>query len=141
MAAVSEGIRGAFNPKTTVIISFDSHFLGYRHAGYYLPEFETVQYPEATYKDGKRVFILQGRDTRLVRRFSLDSYDRFTFFPLPKGKEYEEYLAEVVSKLPAGLIHDVTIADRRVVTGPAQLLPLLFPSTLENHSAPPTAGR
>jgi hypothetical protein len=35
----------------TVILSFDSHFNGFRHAGYYLPDYLTLEYPEAHLKD------------------------------------------------------------------------------------------
>jgi hypothetical protein len=34
------------SPRDTLIVGFDSHFLGYRHAGYYLPGYLTVQFPE-----------------------------------------------------------------------------------------------
>src|SRR5262249_35485403 len=30
------------SPGETLIVGFDSHFLGYRHAGYYLPDYSTV---------------------------------------------------------------------------------------------------
>ncbi len=39
-------IREITQPEETIIVGFDSHFLGYRHAGYYLPEYLTIQFPE-----------------------------------------------------------------------------------------------
>jgi 4-amino-4-deoxy-L-arabinose transferase-like glycosyltransferase len=49
-----EGIRTALpqlgTPNDLLILSFDSHFLGYRHAGYYLPSYLTLQYPEVKLK-------------------------------------------------------------------------------------------
>jgi hypothetical protein len=38
--------------RDTVIISFDSHFDGFRHAGYYLPEYLTIECPAAKLKEG-----------------------------------------------------------------------------------------
>jgi hypothetical protein len=33
------------SPDTTMIVGMDSHFLGYRHAGYYLPGYLTAEFP------------------------------------------------------------------------------------------------
>ena len=54
------------DPNQLLILSFDSHFLGYRHAGYYLPGYLTLQYPEVKLNEGTRIFAMQGRDTRLL---------------------------------------------------------------------------
>ena len=117
------------SPEKTLIVGFDSHFLGYRHAGYYLPAFVTAQYPEVRYGDGMRVFLMHGRDTRVVRSFSVGRFDRFIFFPLPDGSEYGAYLESVLAKLPPGTIQTAQVGRRKVLTGPASAIPLLFPST------------
>jgi hypothetical protein len=41
-----------------MIAGFDSHFLGYRHAGYYLPDYVVVQYPEVKLSSGTRAFAM-----------------------------------------------------------------------------------
>src|SRR5205085_7276101 len=66
MSSISQAFRNRVNPQNTLIIGFDSHFLGYRHAGYYLPAFVTAQYPEVAYPDGKRIFVMRDRDTQVL---------------------------------------------------------------------------
>src|SRR5215469_8266373 len=65
-----EGIKTAIpqvgSARDTLILSFDSHFNGFRHAGYYLPDYLTVEYPEAHLNEGPRIFSMHGRDTQLV---------------------------------------------------------------------------
>ncbi len=46
----------------TLIVSVDSHFLGFRHAGYYEPDYMTLEYPALMQADGYRVFAMhEGR--------------------------------------------------------------------------------
>jgi hypothetical protein len=54
------------DPEDTLIVAFDPHFLGFRHAGYSLPQYLTVEYPEVPQHDGVRVFAMRGRDTSLL---------------------------------------------------------------------------
>ena len=129
LSTVTKDFREHLNPADTLIIGFDSHFLGYRHAGYYLPDFVIVQYPEVAYPDGKRVFWMHGRNTRVVSAFSADGFARFALFPLPEGDQYAEYLKGVQGKLPGGALVTALIGNKRVLTGPASAIPLLFPST------------
>jgi len=129
MTAIARDFNGAVSPHNTLIVGFDSHFLGYRHAGYYLPDFLTAQYPEVSYGEEKRVFLMRGRNTDVSRSFSVEGYERFIFFPLPEGNEYSAYLDNVRALLPKGTIHTVTIGRREVATGPAWAIPMLFPST------------
>jgi hypothetical protein len=110
-----------------VILSFDSHFNGYRHAGYYLPDFLTVEYPEVKLKEGPRVFAMHERDTKLLTELPVASYTRFIVFPLPSGDSYEEYLQTVKSRLPSHSLHGVSAGGREFITGPISDLPLLFP--------------
>src|SRR2546428_2240825 len=111
-----------------LIVGFDSHFLGYRHAGYYLPEFLTVQFPELNYPDGKRAFALEGRDTRLLNRLPLDQYRRFILFPLPAGTGYQRYLEEVRQRFPKGTLTSTFVEGREFLTGSTADLPFLFPT-------------
>ena len=131
MMAIEQDFRTIQNPAKTLIIGFDSHFLGYRHAGYYLPDFVTVQYPEVGYSNGRRVFLMNHRNTSVVREFSIDSFERFVLFPLPEDAEYATYLKSVLAKLPNGALETVTVGSRKLLTGPIEVIPLFFPTTAQ----------
>ena len=128
MRTISRDFSEGLDPKTTLIVGFDSHFLGYRHAGYYLPAFVTVQYPEVQYPDGKRVFVLHGRNTQLLRRLPTEGFEQFVFFPLPAGGEYSAYLEKIRKQLPEGTLRIANIGGQKLLTGPMSAMPLLFPS-------------
>jgi hypothetical protein len=113
--------------RDTIIVSFDSHFDGFRHAGYYLPGYLTVEYPEAKLREGSRVFAMQERDTQLLTKLPGAPYTRFVMFPLPGGDSYEKYLQKVKAQLPAQSLHTVSGGGREFITGPTSDLPLLFP--------------
>jgi hypothetical protein len=110
-----------------VIVSFDSHFNGFRHAGYYLPGYFTVEYPKAHLKEGPRIFTMHERDTQLFTELPIAPYTRFVMFPLPRGDSYEEYLQTVKGRLPSQSLHSVSAGGREFITGPISDLPLLFP--------------
>ncbi|MGC2163706.1 MAG: hypothetical protein WA634_17495, partial [Silvibacterium sp.] len=115
---------------STLIVSFDSHFLGFRHAGYYLPDYLNVEYPEVKFNNGTRAFAMQGRDTRLLEQLPVASYSRFVLFPLPGNADrYPEYLKTVEKKLPAHDLQTIRLNGHNFVTGPIADLPFLFPLT------------
>jgi hypothetical protein len=111
----------------TLIVSFDSHFNGFRHAGYYLPDYLTVEYPEAHLKEGPRIFSMYERDTQLVTSLPGTPYTRFVLFPLPGGDSYKEYIQKVVDRLPGKSLRTVRAGGREFVTGSSSDLPILFP--------------
>ena len=111
----------------TVILSFDSHFNGFRHAGYYLPDYLTLEYPEAHLKEGPRIFSMYERDTQLVTGLPAAPYTRFVLFPLPMGDDYKEHIQKVIDRLPGKSLHTVRAGGREFVTGSLSDLPLLFP--------------
>jgi hypothetical protein len=118
------------DPKDTLIVAFDSHFLGFRHAGYSLPQYMTVEYPEVPQHDGIRVFAMRGRDTSLLPNMRAVASERFIFYPLPQdGAGYRKYLESVESKLPPDTIRVVHIDGVDFVTGPVPCLSSLFPKT------------
>lgn len=118
-----------------LIIGFDSHFLGYRHAGYYLPDYLTLQFPELKYTTGAVVFAMQRRNTRLVPELEVAAYKQFILFPLPSGdREYDVFMDRLRLRFPAGHLQSVKVAEREFTTGPISDLPLLFPIT--THSPP-----
>jgi hypothetical protein len=131
-----EGIRTALPqvgaPNDLLILSFDSHFLGYRHAGYYLPGYLTLQYPEVKLTEGTRIFAMQGQDTRLLASLPAGSYKRFVVFPLPgTDAEYQNYLNTFKKLLPAQDLEYLDLGGHQFVTGPITDLPLLFPKAAQ----------
>jgi len=129
LTAITQDFGNNLDPNTTLIVGFDSHFLGYRHAGYYLPHFVVVQYPEVTYPGGKRVFAMHDRNTDVVRHLPVAHCERFVFYPLPQTREDAAYLETVLARLPRGSVETATVGRRKVLTGSVSLLPLLFPET------------
>jgi hypothetical protein len=114
----------------TVILSVDSHFDGFRHAGYYLPGYLTVEYPEAHLKEGPRIFSMHERDTRFLTGLPGAPYTRFVLFPLPAEDSYREYLQTVTARLPNGDLHTVSAGGHEFTTGPISDFPLLFPEAV-----------
>jgi hypothetical protein len=123
--------------RDTMIVGFDSHFLGYRHAGYYLPDYVTVEFPEVPFHSGTGVFVMQHQDTRLVSRVPATptpehvhepSLQNFIIFPLPQGdNEYSDYLALVRKRFPPGALRTVTKGGYEYSMGSVADLRFLFP--------------
>ncbi len=128
LTAIREALPQVAAAGETVIVGFDSHFLGYRHAGYYLPGYLTLEYPEVKLREGTRIFAMEGGDTRLLTQLPAAGYSRFILFPLPSGDpEARQYLNTVMSKLPRQDLKVMHAGGRDFVTGPVSDLPLLFP--------------
>lgn len=116
------------SPENLLIVSFDNHFLGYRHAGYYLPGYLTLEYPEANLVQGPQVFAMLGRDTYLLKGLPTASCTRFVLFPLPLGDAgYAEYLDKIKRLLPSKDLATVTLEGHDFVTAPIADLTILFP--------------
>lgn len=120
-------------PDDALIVGFDSHFLGYRHAAYYLPAYLTVQYPEVQLPQGLRVFAVEHRNTMLLRAIPRLQFKKFVLFPLPGGSsgpgEYAEYLSRVRARFQPGALRTTVIAQHEFVVGAFTDLPALFPNT------------
>ena len=114
-----------------MIVGFDSHFLGYRHAGYYLPDYLTVQFPEVQLASGMRVFAMRHRDTALEGELSTTIPIRtFILFPLPNGdSEYRDFIAVVLKRFCPRDLRVVARGGHRFVIAPVADLHILFPST------------
>jgi 4-amino-4-deoxy-L-arabinose transferase-like glycosyltransferase len=130
LVGIQRALPQAASANDTLIIAFDSHFLGYRHAGYYLPGYLTVEYPEINLREGAQVFAMHERDTRLLAGLPAGAYTRFVLFPLPGGEAaYREYVQKVGKLLPSQSLRTTRAGDYDFVTGPISDLPLLFPKT------------
>lgn len=106
------------SPADTLLVGFDSHFMGYRHAGYYFPDYLTVEYP--------RMFIMQHRDTKASDGIP-GGYSRFLIFPLPPDdRENRDYLTHVVKKLDPATLRFQRDRGNLFITGPIETLTTLF---------------
>jgi hypothetical protein len=127
-----DGIRGTLSQlgaaNEILVIGFDSHLLGYRHAGYYLPDYEVVEYPAVKLQEGMRIFAMHERDTHLLGGLPEGSYSRFVFFPLPAGDaRNQKYLQTVEDQIGSRNLQTVAAGGFEFITGPVADLPLLFP--------------
>ncbi|HUQ92721.1 MAG TPA: DUF2723 domain-containing protein [Bryobacteraceae bacterium] len=129
LAGISTCVRSAADPATTAIVSFDSHFMGYRHATYYLPEFLVLQYPEVKYRSGTRVFLSMNRRTEVLPRAGVGNRARVVFFPLPREESYREFTSRVLALLPAGAITRRSCGGNEIHSAGAAALAKLFPTT------------
>jgi hypothetical protein len=128
------------SPRDTLIIGFDSHFLGYRHAGYYLPDYLTVQFPEVQLASGKRVFAMQDRDTRLETGLPATAVHDFVMFPLPLGaSEYSDYMALVRKRFPPRGLRTVMRGGHEFAIGRVADLGVLFPGAVRRQACVRTA--
>jgi hypothetical protein len=127
LESITTALPQVTSPRDTVILSFDSHFNGFRHAGYYLPDYQILEYPEAHLKEGPRIFSMYQRDTQLVTALPVGPYTRFVLFPLPAGDSYKDYIQQVIARLPGRSLNTVSFGGREFVTGSISDLPLLFP--------------
>jgi 4-amino-4-deoxy-L-arabinose transferase-like glycosyltransferase len=128
MAVVLAGAARLTDPADSVIVAFDSHFMGYRHAGYYLPQYWTIQY-QTEFPSDPRVFALRGRTTYLLDRLPAEPYSKFVIFPLPVGpQEYYKYTKGVRARFPPNTVHSQVIEGHEFVIGPAAALRFLFPT-------------
>ncbi len=118
------------SPDNLLIVSFDNHLLGFRHAGYYLPGYVTIEYPEARLTEGTRIFAMRGRDTFLLSGLPATPCSRFVLFPLPAANpNYDQYLQKVDNLIPAKDLTVVVLGGHRFVTAPIADLSLLFPKS------------
>jgi hypothetical protein len=128
LTAVIAALQQIAQPQRTLIVGFDSHFLGYRHAGFYLPRYRTVQFPEVPLASGAGVFTMKDRQTTLVSHLSLDSFRDFIVFPLPSsGMEYGEYMKCFRARFAADGLGVTTLNGIEFVRGPLSALQSLFP--------------
>jgi Protein O-mannosyl-transferase TMEM260-like len=140
------------SPQDTLIVGFDSHFLGYRDAGYYLPGYLSLEYPAVKLVEGNRVFAMEHGQTELLTELPARSYSRFVLFPLPSGEQANQiYLRKVEALLPAHDLRSISLGGHDFVTAPMTDLPLLYPSIpgrqgngvsgLRQSSEPPVNSR
>ncbi len=127
-------VRETAGPRDTLIVSFDSHFLGYRHAGYYLPEYWTVQYPEVPRPGGRRVFAMRDNHTWLLDNLPVEERPNFVLFPLPDESSFRAYLEGLRARFPQEALRADSASGRELLFGSTADLTVLFPSTAAQAS-------
>ena len=126
LAGVLAALPKVALPGETLIVGFDSHFQGYRHAGYYLPDYATVEYPAVRLASGPRIFTMRGRDTTLAVDLPA-SYKKFILFPLPTdGAGYHVYMAEIETHFARADLTRGSSGSRTFITGPRSALAALY---------------
>lgn len=139
LATVRRTLPQVATPGRTLIVAFDSHFLGFRHAGYYFPEYTIVEYPEVRFPAGKRVFTMQHRNTRLVERIPPGDFSNFVLFPLPRtGDEYREHSDRMRALLPQPW-RTISLDGFEFITAPMESLPVMFPVAAKSGAVVSTA--
>ncbi len=134
LEAIQVALPQAASPQQAFIVGFDSHFLGYRHAGYYFPNYLTIQFPELRYDSGTIAFTMRQRDTQLASTLPVSAYRRFILFPLPfTDDEYGKYIDGIRSRFPRGHLEAVMSNGVQILSLPIEDLSLLFPSTVKKE--------
>jgi hypothetical protein len=129
LADVQRSVPEVGNSGELVIVGFDNHFLGYRHIGYELPSYLTLQYPEVKLIEGTRIFSMHGGETRLLEGLPSTPYSRFLLCPSPGGDAgYREFFDKVEALLPRQDLTTQMIGGHAFVTAPIGDLKLLFPN-------------
>jgi hypothetical protein len=139
LEAVERALAKIGTAEQTLIVGFDSHFLGFRHAGYYLPNYTIVEYPEVRFPTGIRVFTMHNRDTRLVERIAAAGFTNILLFPLPRpGAEYQKHSTEMHAKYPG--FKTTSLEGFEFMSAPIEDLRVLFPVVAIQGSLVSTAG-
>jgi hypothetical protein len=126
LATIQDTLRKIADPNDTVIVAMDAHWFGFRHAGYYLPEYLVLQYPEMKFAAGLQVFVMRSRDTQLLQTIPVSKYKRFVLFPYPDDQGYNKKLLD---RFPKGTLTTMSAGGHEYVTGPVAYLNRLFSQT------------
>jgi hypothetical protein len=128
LRSVLAAVPRIVSPADTLLVGFDSHFLGYRHAGYYLPDYVVAQYPEVRLVRGIRVFVMEHGDTLLADKLLVTGFKNFLLFPLPTDDvEYRDYIEKVRARFPKGALRTITADGHEFSIGAITDAALLFP--------------
>lgn len=129
LAATRESLRELFDPSDTLLVGGDFHMQGFRHAGYALPEFLTVQFPEKPSERGLRVFVMRQRETAALSEIPAGPYQRFVLFPVADIGGLQDRMRAVQAHFADGALQTMRSGDREFVVGSTADLHFLFPST------------
>jgi 4-amino-4-deoxy-L-arabinose transferase-like glycosyltransferase len=138
---IREAIPRIASPQQVLIVAFDSHFLGFRHAGYYLPEYFVAECPDRLLPGGRRVFTMRNRNTELAARLQNTGFRKFLLFPLPSADEsLKQFVSQIHAIFPPKDLETIHAGSHDFVLGPISDLPLLFPEAGPIRPPALTAG-
>jgi hypothetical protein len=136
LASIQKEIRQIVDPNDTAIVAMDAHWYGFRHAGYYLPEYLVMQYPEMQFSCGIQDFVMRDRNTNLLKVLPIRQYKNFVFFPYPSNVD-QSYIKDLMDQFPKGLLFKESIGEHVYIRGRMADLDILFPSTAKLTSSIP----
>ena len=122
-----QAMRRGVSPATSLIVSFDDHRFGWRHAGYYLPEFTSIEWPERTSGQDVQIRAMSHGQSEILHALDAGSFQQIVFYP-PQANGAD--LVEVISggkPLPPGSIQIKKVGDYELVICSADMLYRLFP--------------
>jgi hypothetical protein len=126
LVSFTSAVRRTVSPARTLLVGFDSHFLGYRHAAYYLPEYLTVQFPELTIGGKRGAFAVQNQQTEFLQAIPRNRLENLVLLPLPPDDEDRAYMASVRSKFPLGELQEMRVGEWTFAQGPIDGVKYLF---------------
>src|SRR5258708_23610010 len=130
LANLCDRIRSQASPASSVIVGFDSHFQGYRHAAYYLPEYTVLQYPEVHYVSGTRLFASSARRTSVLPEMDPSGCREVVLFPLPDSQESRAFLARFYTSMLPTIRVSRAGSSAALITLPVSSLSTIFPATV-----------
>lgn len=120
-------IRKAVSPRDTMLVAIDNHLHGARHAGYYLPEFLTVEWPESDSASGNTVWAMHGGQAELLQKIPTGEFRKFVYFP-PGPNGPKSVIAEYGNMhFPPEMLRVERVDGSELFSGPSSELWRLFP--------------
>ena len=126
LISFTSAVRRTASPSTTLLVGFDSHFLGYRHAAYYLPEYLTVQFPELTIGGKPGAFAARNRQTEYLQTLPVKRFENFILLPLPPDDEDRAYMARVYNRFPPAELKQTRAGEWSFAAAPVDDLKYVF---------------
>ena len=126
LVSLSASVRKVASPEQTLLVGFDSHFLGYRHVAYYLPEFRVVQYPELRIAGRYGAFGARGRQTEFLTKLPIEGSNKIVLLPLPPDEEDRAYVKRVYGRFPPGALQMKQEGEWMFAAGGIENLRYLF---------------
>lgn len=126
LVSLTAAVHRNVSPTTTMLIGFDSHFLGYRHAAYYLPEYLTVQFPELKLAGAPGAFGARNRQTEVLRTLPRNQFAGFVVLPLPPDDEDRVFLKRAYGRFPSGELKETHDGEWLLGAGSVTDLQYLF---------------
>ena len=124
---IERALRGAAPPENTLIVGFDDHMHGARHAGYYFPEYLSIECPGSATERGVRIVAMRQGNTEILQSLPAGPYQRFVLFPPRPSPADSPNLSTAREAFPPGALRVEKVGGYEVVTGSVRDLHYLFP--------------